>query len=381
LYFGSVKFFKHLIIGVVALLIIIPVTLCIIFGAENSGKSREIAALEEQIAQLRESGAVDPSDPKALLDLYEKSDEKEEFLRLLSESDAELYASFVKTVPAMNISDYISYSAPGETTAAPSQSEEITSEESAAVTAAPETTAPFRTTSYTEPAESPSSYTELYPELYCYGTSDIIYDADEDYLYLTFDDGPSKYTENILYYLDKYNIKATFFVVPSGSDECNRLLKKIADAGHTIGIHSASHVYNEIYASVEAYLEDFKTAYDRVYNATGIKCELFRFPGGSINDYNCYVRDEIIEEMTRRGFIYFDWNVDSEDALGATWTQMYTNVLSEVEGKTRAVILMHDHNGGYNTILVLEDIIKALINDERCFKFGPLTKNVRPLQF
>lgn len=385
MYFGSVKFFKHLIIGVVALLIIIPVTLCIIFGAQNSGKSREIAALEEQIAQLRESGAVDPSDPQALLGLYEKSDEKEEFLRLLSESDAELYASFVKSVPAMNMADEPADTTPAVTTTASAPSEadtsEITAEESAAVTTAPETTAPFRTTSYTEPAEAPASYQEMYPELYCYGTSDIVYDADEDYLYLTFDDGPSKYTENILYYLDKYNLKATFFVVPSGSDECNRLLKKIADAGHTIGIHSASHVYNEIYASVEAYLEDFKTAYDRVYNATGIKCELFRFPGGSINDYNCDVRDAIIEEMTRRGFIYFDWNVDSEDALGATWTQMYTNVLSEVEGKTRAVILMHDHNGGYNTILVLEDIIKALINDERCFKFGPLTKNVRPLQF
>lgn len=379
LYFGSVKFFKHLIIGITALLIIVPVTLCIIFGAQNSEKSREIAELEQQLMQLRESGAVDPSDPNALLGLYEKSDEKEEFLRLISENDAELYASFVKSVPAMNISEPDETTSAAETTAA--ESAEMTTEESAAVTAVPETTAPFRTTSYTEPAEAPSSYTELYPELYCYGTSDIVYNADDDYLYLTFDDGPSKYTENILYYLDKYNLKATFFVVPSGSDESNRLLKKIADAGHTIGIHSASHVYNEIYASVEAYLDDFKTAYDRVYNATGIKCELFRFPGGSINDYNCDTRDAIIEEMTRRGFIYFDWNVDSEDALGATWTQMYTNVLSEVEGKTRAVILMHDHNGGYNTILVLEDIIKALISDERCFKFGQLTKNVRPLQF
>ena len=383
LYFGSVKFFKHLIIGIAALLIIVPVTLCIIFGAQNGEKSREIAKLEQQIAQLRESGAVDPSDPNALLGLYEKSDEKEAFLQLLSENDAELYASFVKSVPAMNVSD----NAPNSESAEPApmtttpESEEITAEESAAVTSVPETTAPFRTTSYTEPAEAPSGYAEMYPELYCYGTSDIVYNADDDYLYLTFDDGPSKYTENILYYLDKYNLKATFFVVPSGSDECNRLLKKIADAGHTIGIHSASHVYNDIYASVEAYLEDFKTAYDRVYDATGIKCELFRFPGGSINDYNCDTRDAIIEEMTRRGFIYFDWNVDSEDALGATWTQMYTNVLSEVEGKTRAVILMHDHNGGYNTILVLEDIIKALISDERGFKFGQLTKNVRPLQF
>lgn len=374
MYFGSVKFFKHLIIGVLVLLIIIPLTLCIIFGVQNAANVREIAELREQ---LTASGSVDPSDPNALFRLYEQSETKEEFLRILSEHDSELYASFVASMPAMK----------EETTTAPvtTVSPVTTSEErittTGEVTTAAETTAPFRTTAHTESVELAANYQQLYPELYCYGTSDIVYDKDEDYLYLTFDDGPSQYTENILYYLDKYSIKATFFVVPNGSAESAALLKKIADAGHTIGIHSASHVYEDIYSSVEAYLDDFKIAYDRVYEATGIKCELFRFPGGSINDYNEATRDMIIDEMTRRGFIYFDWNVDSEDALGATWTEMYNNVLGEVEGKTRAVILMHDHGSGYNTVLVLEDIIKALKNDERGFKFAALTKNVRPLQF
>lgn len=368
MYFGSVKFFKHLIVSVTALLIIVPLTLCIIFGVENAAKAREIAELREQ---LTASGVIDPSDPNALFSLYERSEKKEEFLRILSENDKELYESFVKSVPAMKLE---TTTAPVATTSPITTSEEIT-------TTVAETTEPFRTTTHTEPAAPVTDYQQLYPELYCYGTSDIVYDNDEDYLYLTFDDGPSQYTENILYYLDKYSLKATFFVVPNGSAESAALLKKIADAGHTIGIHSASHVYNDIYSSVEAYLDDFKIAYDRVYEATGIKCELFRFPGGSINDYNGDTRDAIIEEMTRRGFIYFDWNVDSEDALGATWTEMYNNVLGEVEGKTRAVILMHDHGNGYNTVLVLEDIIKALKNDERGFKFAALTKNVRPLQF
>ncbi len=362
MYFGSVKFFKHLIIGVAALLIIIPLTLCIIFGIENAAKAREISELREQ---LTAGGVIDPSDPNALFSLYEQSEKKEEFLRILSENDEELYASFVRAVPAMK-----------EENDTP-----VTTVPPVMVSESAGTTVPFITTTHTEPVEPATDYQQLYPELYCYGTSDIVYDKDEDYLYLTFDDGPSKYTENILYYLDKYSIKATFFVVPNGTDECAALLRKIADAGHTIGIHSASHVYEDIYASVEAYLDDFKIAYDRVFEATGIKCELFRFPGGSINDYNVNSRDAIIEEMTRRGFIYFDWNVDSEDALGATWTEMYNNVLGEVEGKTRAVILMHDHGNGYNTVLVLEDIIKALKNDERGFKFGSLTKNVRPLQF
>lgn len=375
MYFGSVKFFKHLIISVVALLIIVPLSLCVIFGVQNAEKAREIAKLREQ---LTASGCIDPSDPNALFSLYEQSDKKEEFLRILSENDEELYASFVNSIPAMKEE---TTTAPVTTTRPVTTSEETTTSASVTTTTAAETTASFRTTTHTEPVEPDVDFQQLYPELYCYGTSDIVYDKDEDYLYLTFDDGPSKYTENILFYLDKYSIKATFFVVPNGTEESAALLKKIADAGHTIGIHSASHVYEDIYSSVEAYLDDFKIAYDRVYEATGIKCELFRFPGGSINDYNEATRDAIIEEMTRRGFIYFDWNVDSEDALGATWTEMYNNVLGEVEGKTRAVILMHDHGNGYNTVLVLEDIIKALKSDERGFKFGSLTKNVRPLQF
>jgi len=221
----------------------------------------------------------------------------------------------------------------------------------------------------------------MYPDLYADVPENIVYNSDMDYVYLTFDDGPSKYTDSILNYLTMYDLKATFFVVPDGSAESNARLKRIADAGHTIGIHTASHEYNKIYESVEAYLDDFKLAYDRVYEATGIKCKLFRFPGGSINDYNESIRDDLIAEMTRRGFIYFDWNVDSSDALGATWTEMYNNVTSQTKACNRAVILMHDYNGGYNTILVLEDIIRWLISNERGYKLDKLTEFVKPVQF
>ena len=86
--------------------------------------------------------------------------------------------------------------------------------------------------------------------------------------------------------------------------------------------------------------------------------------------------------MTRRGFVYFDWNVDTSDALGATWTEMYNNVRTQTIDKNRAVILMHDYNGGYNTVLVLEDIIKWIIgNGERTFHIDKLTEYVKPVQF
>lgn len=403
MYFGSVKFFKHLIVGVPLLILLVSIGLNIFFGIENGKKEEENIELRKQLIL---SGAVDVGDPSAqtLFEFYRDSREKEEFLRLVSDYDGALYASFAKedSLPTMNEGGLMAVpkdsggatssntgTPPGTTTPAssPTTTTPATTKSAAtttpAATTAATTSKPFITTSYngSSPVSGSATYTALYPDLYCDTTKDIVYNADMDYLYFTFDDGPSKYTENILLYLEKYGIKATFFVVPDGSETSNARLKKIADAGHTIGIHSATHEYKKIYASVDAYLEDFKIAYDRVYEATGVKCELFRFPGGSINDFNEKWRQEIIAEMTRRGFIYFDWNVDSGDAAGATWTEMYTGVLNQIEGKNRAVILMHDHANGYNTVLVLEDLIKAILNDDRGFKLDRLTKNVKPIQF
>lgn len=403
MYFGSVKFFKHLIVGVPLLILLVSIGLNIFFGIENGKKEEENIELRKQLIL---SGVVDAGDPSAqtLFEFYRDSREKEEFLRLVSDYDGELYAAFAKedSLPTMNEGGLTAVpkdsggetssntgTPPGTTTPAsspttttPAATNSAAATTSAATTAAT-TSKPFITTSYngSSPVSGSATYTALYPDLYCDTTRDVVYNADMDYLYFTFDDGPSKYTENILLYLEKYGIKATFFVVPDGSETSNARLKKIADAGHTIGIHSATHEYNKIYASVDAYLEDFKIAYDRVYEATGVKCELFRFPGGSINDFNEKWREEIIAEMTRRGFVYFDWNVDSGDAAGATWTEMYTGVLNQIEGKNRAVILMHDHANGYNTVLVLEDLIKAILNDDRGFKLDRLTRNVKPIQF
>ena len=358
MYFGSVKFFKHLILTVTALLIIIPTVLSIVFGIQLSAEKEENLKLKEEVGSLR-LGDGEAYSPDEMFDLYRtRLDDKETYLKLIHDQDAAFY----------------------EAAAGLSEAKETVSPDSV-INTAPVTPGEEDTDSVTVDTEVRPAYEKLYPELYAEGVSDIVYNMDMDYVYLTFDDGPSKYTDNILYYLDAYDIKATFFVVPDGSESSSRSLKKIADAGHTIGIHTATHDYNKIYESVESYLEDFKTAYDRVYEATGIKCRLFRFPGGSINDYNTEIREELIAEMTRRGFIYFDWNVDSSDALGATWTEMYNTVLSETANTNRAVILMHDYNGGWNTILVLEDIIKALISDPRGYKLDKLTENVKPVQF
>lgn len=228
-------------------------------------------------------------------------------------------------------------------------------------------------------SEYESPYSRLYGELYAEHSAVTEYDDDENCIYLTFDDGPSPYTEDLLAVLDKYGIKATFFLSPEDTEYDFRMMKLITEKGHTVGIHTSSHVFYEIYSSVESYLEDFAQAYELVYRATGQKCRFFRFPGGSVNSYNYLIQDELIDEMSRRGFTYFDWNVDSRDASGAALEQIQNNVLRQTENVSPAVILMHD--GIENTSLILEDIIKALAADARGYDFRVITDRVRPLQF
>ena len=228
-------------------------------------------------------------------------------------------------------------------------------------------------------AEYESPYAGLHQELYAERSAITEYVNDDNCIYLTFDDGPSPYTEELLEILDKYDIKATFFLSPEDTEYDFRMMKLIVEKGHAIGIHTCSHIFYKIYSDVESYLDDFAQAYDLIYRATGQKCNLFRFPGGSVNSYNYNIGNELIEEMSRRGFIYFDWNVDSMDAKGASLEEIENNVLGQTENVSPAIILMHD--GIKNTSLILEDIIKNLEADARGYSFRVITENVRPLRF
>lgn len=350
LYFGSVRFFKHLILTVTALLIIVPTVMCIILAVDNAKKSAEIDRLNSCIDELSQS-----------------------------------YVPIDESSSAIN------------STAEPSSSESVSKEETSATSAetsslpettesqvsVPEQTTAVETTSGNSDSQAPSSvpvtdYTELYPELYA-DKYEGEYEDSENTVYLTFDDGPSVLTANLLYYLRQENVKATFFVVPERTELCYSMLKEISDAGHSIGIHTASHDYEKIYASVEAFLDDYNEAYQMIVEATGKAPEIYRFPGGSINDYNSDTRDEIIEEMDRRGFTYFDWNVDSNDWQGIGWTELYTDTLKYAEELTTPVILFHNTGDRDNTILVIEDVIKALKN--KGYKFGCLSQKTKPVQF
>ena len=203
--------------------------------------------------------------------------------------------------------------------------------------------------------------------------------GEEKMVYLTFDDGPSHVTGHILDILKEHDVKATFFVMKA-KDEYIPYMKRAVEDGHTIGVHTASHKYKEIYASVDAYLADFTECYNYIYEHTGVEPTIFRFPGGSVNNYNSATREDIAREMLRRGFIYFDWNVESADS-GKTLPAetIYNNIISGCKGKNRAVIIMHDSATKSTTAQALGAVITQLKADG--WQFAPLTNEVKPVIF
>lgn len=200
--------------------------------------------------------------------------------------------------------------------------------------------------------------------------------------YLTFDDGPSlTNTERILDILAEYDIKATFFVINHKGDEFDDIYRRIVREGHTIGIHSYSHDYKKIYASVDAFLKDFNRISSKIEKLTGVKPNIFRFPGGSINTYNTNIYIPLAAEMLRRGYVYYDWNVGSGDAsyVCAPKSEIYNNVLNGMYESGESIVLMHDSKEKNTTADALPDIIEQLLSEG--YEFKKLDNDVKPIVF
>lgn len=196
-------------------------------------------------------------------------------------------------------------------------------------------------------------------------------------MYLTFDDGPSEEnTARVLDILKARNIRATFFLVGENVEKHPEMAKRIVDEGHTIGIHCYNHDYKALYASVDSYLADFEKAQEAVREATGVEVKLFRFPGGSVNDYNKQVYRQIAEEMTQRGYIYYDWNASLEDAVKNPKAEtLIQNAVSSTLGRKKVIMLAHDVVG--ETGMCLEE----LLNQFPEYQMEPLTEEIDPIQF
>ena len=224
-----------------------------------------------------------------------------------------------------------------------------------------------------------SAYSGLYPELYA-EPADLESLAPENTIYLTFDDGPSARTAEILDILKENGIKATFFVTGKTGEEAQTLMRRIVEEGHTIAIHTYTHKYKSIYASVQAYLDDFNKIYTYIHEVTGVYPQIFRFPGGSNTGYNRRIRSQLIAEMDRRGFVHYDWNALNGDAEGKPYTEeeMKEYALRQL-GVCHVIMLMHDAADKTKTVACLPDIIAAY--RDAGYTFAPLRPEIKAITF
>ncbi len=313
--FGSVRFFKRLIIITLALLILIPTVLAVVFGVLYSGqktKNEELSAVNQVLI--------------------------EDFIGAMS-------------VPSGQFIDELNQAVEAK------QGQQ----------------------GYQAGKNNSFSYQLLYPHLYVEAPAKQ--SAAPNTCYLTFDDGPSTITRQVLDTLAKYDVKATFFVTGKSSQQNPEILKEAVAAGHTVGVHTFSHDYQTIYASVEDFLSDFDKMYREIKDTTGVAPEVFRFAGGSVNVFNRKTYVEIVAEMTRRGFVFYDWNAAASDAVegGIGRTEIVRNVLNSAAGQERLIVLMHDRADNASTAAALPEIIEKL--QEQGYSFAPLTNEVEPITY
>lgn len=195
-------------------------------------------------------------------------------------------------------------------------------------------------------------------------------------VYLTFDDGPSKNTPQILSLLQKYGIGATFFVI---NGKYNYYMKDIVNSNSAIALHSYSHKYPEIYSSEKAFLDDLEKIHDLVQKETGVDTRIIRFPGGSSNTisrkYCKGIMTNLVKDVEKAGYIYFDWNCDNGDAGGKNLSDEYQikKATQYPKNAENIVILMHDINSCGVNINSLSEIIDFY--QTKGANFGIITEN------
>ena len=197
---------------------------------------------------------------------------------------------------------------------------------------------------------------------------------------LTFDDGPSYLTPNFLDILKRNGVKATFFML-GFEKEKETIVKRVAEEGHTVGYHGYSHQYSEIYTSLDALMSNFYRLEIQLNNLLGTEStKLIRFPGGTSNtvsrNYCEGIMSEAVKRVQEEGYMYFDWNVDSQDAGGATTAEaVYANVRAGIRSGRQNVVLMHDTK--QHTLEALQWIIDYCFEND--YVFEALSSDSKPV--
>lgn len=189
--------------------------------------------------------------------------------------------------------------------------------------------------------------------------------------YITFDDGPSKYTSQIIDILDNNNVKGTFFMLNDNMIVFKDVVRRMESEGHGIGFHGVSHELKELYKTENSAVEEFKKCNNTFYKLTGKTSKLVRIPFGS----KPYMLKSVYDKFIDEGFLLWDWTIDTEDWKSSE-DQIVSNILYYAREKDEIVILLHENQ---RTVDCLENVIMIL--KERGYEVKPITENIKPKNF
>lgn len=201
-------------------------------------------------------------------------------------------------------------------------------------------------------------------------------DPKQKLVYLTFDDGPSAHTAQVLDILKKENIKATFFVLGEHVSKLPKIAKRIVQEGHTIGNHTYNHKYDRLYGNFTEFSSQIIKTDDAIFKATGIRTTFVRAPGGTFGNFD----KGYFDALKDAGYQVYDWNVDSGDSKLKDVPA--SEIIATVKGSRQAnklIVLMHDSVGHKESVKALPAVIQYYKSEG--YSFALITDKVEPIQF
>lgn len=159
-------------------------------------------------------------------------------------------------------------------------------------------------------------------------------------VYLTFDDGPSNRTSQILDILKEHDVQGTFFFVGTQIEGKESVVKKADREGHYVGMHTISHSVDQLYndETPDNLSNELTQMQDMIEKITGKRPVLFRPPYGSMPHMN---KEAIIESLVANGFKAWDWTVDTYDWSASSAAEIIKTV-ERTFGEKNEIVLMHE---------------------------------------
>jgi len=209
-------------------------------------------------------------------------------------------------------------------------------------------------------------------------SKDPIAPADEKkVVYLTFDDGPSVLTDKVLDTLKKYDVKATFFLIGNQIKGQEKVVKRLHEEGHSIGLHTYTHNYNKIYSSRKVFISEMFKTQEIIYSLVGEKPTIIRFPFGSSRK----LTKAYLEELHKNNFTVYDWNIDMKDGINCHTPvyNLYRFATNTKNVESPIILLMHCDYTHKNTCVALSKVIEFY--QKEGFEFKVIDSSTPELYF